>query len=178
MSGPRLITYVIERSPQGCDNGGPVFWRTQLNSLVYQAWSLLGWTRTKPYDKNDAYEIARKLGIYPDQLPCLAVFDKTGMEHNIIFPIRDDLTTFFRTTYSNIQHAIHLGPGRDIPIKALRDRERRKLFTRIRESLVQIPESSAVQTVYNFYGQTVFINQPSGSVNLQDFQNISGAQGG
>lgn len=172
MSGPRVIAYVVEHPPKDSALGAPLFWKSLLDESVYRAWSLLGWTQSRPYNKTSAYEIARSLGIYPDQLPCLAVFDRTGQAEKIVFPVSGDFTIFFRRTFSNMQHALYLGPGRDIWDKEERDRERLKLFEKIRESLNVVQTDTEDQrTVCNFYGQTVFINRPTGLVRLQDFQN-------
>ena len=173
MSGPRVILYVFEHPPRDSTYAAPLFWKAQLDTAIYNAWAILGWTRSKPYDKTASYEIARSFGIFPDQLPCLSVFDRTDQEDKIVFPVSGDLTTFFRKTFSNIQHALYLGPGYEISTKILRNRERRKLFNKIRESLSLVQmDMEGKQIIYNFYGQTVFINHPSGSVQLQDFQNI------
>lgn len=198
MSGPRVLTYVVERPPYRSSYkeqlfnilygvtrlkffqrkpdpsvfDASAFWKERLNTTTFQAWSLLGWTQSKPYDKTAAYEIARKLGVYPDQMPCLAIFDKTEQEEKIVIPIGDDLTAFFRSTYSNLQRAIDLGPGRDIWDTEKLNKERQELFNKIRDTMTFVrEENEEPYIVYNFYGQTVFINQPSGLVQLQDFQN-------
>jgi hypothetical protein len=198
MSGPRVITYVLERPqkkklsmlvdileesfptwssylrPKPKDNTfvAPLFWKDKLDVLTYHAWALLGWTLTKPLNRTAAYEIACKLGIYPDQLPCLAVFDRTGQAEKIVFPVSGDYTSFFRSTFSNIQRALNMGAGSNISNKTKLNRERLKLFNKLRESLSLTKiDTSEQHTTYDFYGQTVFVNHPTGSVQLSNFQN-------
>jgi hypothetical protein len=184
ISGPRVITYVLEYpltkltlleeivqvivgptwssylrpKPKDKTFAAPLFWKERLDMLTYHAWALLGWTQSKPLNKTAAYEIARKLGIYPDQLPCLAVFDRTSQAEKIVFPVSGDYATFFRSTFSNIQRALDLGPGPDIENKMKLNRERLKLFKKIRESLELVQVDSNTQCgVYKFGEQTVYI---------------------
>ncbi len=77
MSGENLKIFVVESPPKDSAYAAPHYWKSRLEQTKYLAWSLLGWVRSKPYDKTAAYEIARSLGIYPDELPCLAVFDNS-----------------------------------------------------------------------------------------------------
>jgi hypothetical protein len=172
MSGPRVITYVVERPPKDRSLAAPLFWKAQLDIAVHHVWALLGWTQSKPYDKTAAYEIAHSLGIYPNQLPCLAVFDRTDQAEKIIFPVSGDYTAFFRSTFSNIQRALNLGPGPDIWDEEKLNRERLKLFEKIRESLSLIQvDAKGQSTTYHFHDRTVLINHPTGPLQLQDFQN-------
>ncbi len=176
MSGPRVITYVVEQPAKDRSLAAISFWKAQLDATLYRAWALVGWTQSKPYDKTTAYEIAGSLGIYPNQLPCLAVFDRTDQEEKILFPVSGDYTAFFRNTFSNLQSALDLGPGPDIVDEVKLNQERHKLFERIRKSLRKVQADAKDQgIVYNFYGQTVFINHPSGLVQLRDFQNTKPA---
>ncbi len=182
MSGPRVITYILERPSSKNEAGGRLFWKSLLKETVYLAWNLLGWSESRPYQPADAYEIAKRLGIYPDQLPCLAVFDRTEQVEKIVFRITGDFTTFFRTTYSNIQHALYLGPELDVQDSEKLKLERLRLFNKIRETFKMVETVSqeniqAPYKVYNFYGQTVFINHPMGSIQLQDFQNTLSGKG-
>jgi hypothetical protein len=145
-----------------------------LDVVIYHAWALLGWTQSKPYDKTAAYEIASSFGIYPDQLPCLAVFDRPSQAEKIVFPVRGDYTAFFRNTFSNIQRVLNLGPGRDTTDETKLNSERLELFEKIRNSPHLAPaDAKEKSVVYNFFGQTVFINHSSGPLQLQDFQNTS-----
>lgn len=154
----------------------------------------MGWVRSKPYDKVAAYEIAQNLGIYPDELPCLVVFDKVDQMNKVIFPIEDDLSTFFRGTVSSIQRSLSDVKSNDLEKKAeesdywrkrepwderakrnleTRTKPQQDLFDKLRKSLQQVRHDKVSERIiYNFFGQTVFVNHPTGSVRLQDFHNI------
>jgi nucleoside phosphorylase len=158
MSGPRVITYVVERPPQDRSASAPQFWKSRLDVAAYHAWSLLGWTNSKPYDKSAAYEIATSLGIYPDQLPCLAVFAKAGQREKVVIPVSGDYTAFFRTAFSNIQRALGLGPGPDIWDEEALDEERLGVFEKLRQSLSPMPADEQGRNRAQLFDQTVFVN--------------------
>jgi hypothetical protein len=168
MSGAAIDVYVIESRLKSSIFAASSFWRRKIDQTSYLIWSLLGWTRSKPYDKSAAYEIARSLNIYPDQLPCLAILAKTNQVDKIVFPIHGDFRTFFRTTFSNIQRSLdgvdiraiydRISPGNRSG--ATSDNVQQELFNKIRESMKKGEEEKRRdRTVYNFYGQTVFINK-------------------
>lgn len=178
MSGINVAVYVIEAPPKDSMLSSSSFWRRQIDHASYLAWSLFGWTQSRPYDKAAAYEIARTLNIYPDELPCLVVFANMDQMDKVIFPVHSDFLAFFRTTFSNIQRALarvdHIAVSRKLEydsslshsVKAWRQKrkelwneEQQKLFSMLRESLELQAETRTGRTVYNFYGQTVLINK-------------------
>lgn len=74
-------------------------------------WSRLDWSSAKPYDKDEAIEIARHFKIEPDALPCIALFNSgTPNEYILlrldsIIPavsenIQEDYKRFFRKLFS------------------------------------------------------------------------------
>jgi hypothetical protein len=185
MSSSRIEVYLVESPSAGRSPSAQSYWKAKVKETTYLVWSLLGLTRTKPYDKSAAYPIARSLGIYPDQIPCLALFDKSEQDEKIIFPIHGDLTAFFRTAFSTILRAsenstsessseIHRYSRFGLSSRdevAWELHEQAHMFERIRKTVTLIKsQENADRAEYNFYGQTVFINRPTGSVNLQDFQ--------
>ena len=193
MSGENLKIFVVESPPKDSVYAAPRYWKSRLEQKVYMAWSILGWVRSKPYDKTAAYDIARSLGIFPDELPCLVVFDKTDQINKVIFPIGNDLPTFFRNAISGIQRSmssVNFNPlkkkieenraGRERAFWGERKKRKHEalaktqqdLFDKLRKSLKQPQrDENTERVVYNFFGQTVFINHPEGNIQLQDFQN-------
>jgi hypothetical protein len=193
MSGENLRIFVVESPPKDSFYATPNYWKSRLEQKVYMAWSLLGWVRSKPYDETAAYDIARSLGIFPDELPCLVVFDKTDQINKVIFPIGNDLPTFFRSAISGIQRSMSSVNFNSLKKKleksgawcknaSWEERKNRKhealtktqqdLFDKLRKSLKQIQrDENTERVVYNFFGQTVFINHPEGNIQFQGFQN-------
>jgi hypothetical protein len=178
MSGTSVVTYVIERPPinwlsSELDTAvleAREYWKLILNKVTYRTWSLLGWTLSKPPRRSDAYKIAKRLCIYPDQLPCLTVFDRSGQSEKIVIPVDHDYSAFFRKTFSDIQRVINISAAPDISNPWRRNKVRSELFNKLQKEFSEVQRASdSKRTVYNFYGQTVFINHPAGIVKLQNF---------
>jgi hypothetical protein len=191
MSGSNLKIFIIESPPKDSTSTEQTYWKNRLEQTTYTVWSLLGLVRSKPYDKAATYDIARSLGIFPDQIPCLVVFDTTDQINKIVFPVTGDLTAFFRNTISNIQralsdinfHALKEQIERDRThlswqeIEKLKIKAQQEMFSKLRKSVEQMQFDKGADTVtYNFFGQTVFINHPEGDIRLEDFHNQKSAR--
>jgi hypothetical protein len=101
MSGKEVEIFFIEEPPTNSTNLAPHFWKTKLERAAYRTWSLLGWVRSKPYDKSAAYKIADSLGIYSDQLPCIVLFDEISQAEKIVVSIPNNFSRFFRDYFAN-----------------------------------------------------------------------------
>lgn len=76
LSGPATRVFVVERRanwPQA-----KKYWRRHLEPELYRVMSTLHWLRWTPYDPQGAYEVAARLGLGPDMLPCLVFFQPSG----------------------------------------------------------------------------------------------------
>jgi hypothetical protein len=178
MSGPAINVYVIETRGKGNMYPPSFFWTSIFGDYLYREWSRLKLMNSEPYDKSAAYEIARSLNIYPDELPCLAVFTNSGQIDKIVFPILSkDYPDFFRATFSNLQRvlrkvdsgAIYEMLNSEFPsdgssevqeqkTKEFRKRVQQELFDAIRKSMTERKRLKS-RTVYNFYRQIVLINK-------------------
>jgi len=178
MSGRDCTVFVLERPPQAPLSETIKYWKKLLVFNTYVLWGGRGWTRTKPYDKAGAYVIARQIGILPDQLPCVVFFELTEDEDQkdldrIVIPIQGDLPNFFRVLFSSIQKE-------DLNSEEIRNsywsEEHRKKLADIKIKVMSLGTKISADedtVVYNFGGQTVFLNQPTGDVHLDDFQNTT-----
>ncbi|EGK85589.1 hypothetical protein D0A34_21340 [Microcoleus vaginatus PCC 9802] len=104
MSGSDTTVYVVE-APHGKIHAAE-FWKARLEQKAYYAWSLLGWTRSSPYNKSETYKIARSLGIYPNTFPCLVVSHKNNYQDKVTLPIFSDFSNFFRNFFTNMQRSV------------------------------------------------------------------------
>jgi hypothetical protein len=66
MSGKTLRIFVIEEPQE--EEKVEAKWAVPLTRLANK--------RTKPYDKRQAYDVGQILGVYPDQFPCVVIFEK------------------------------------------------------------------------------------------------------
>lgn len=165
-----LNVYVIEQPTQVKGILARDYWKAQLEEKKYSFLQFMGWTHYKPYDKTNAYQIAQMLNIYPDALPCVVLFGNIKSDEKIVISILDDEHKFFRKLSS-------------IVLKTMEEMEKKKIkwddnfFGRFKElfmekwKLSQETENTNKETkTFIFNGQTVFINKPSGSVEIKDFQ--------
>jgi hypothetical protein len=162
MSGPDCSIFILERPPKISLAETIGYWKERLPYEAYALFAGKGQTRTKPYDKTSAYDIARQLGVFPDQLPCIVFFEQIRDEDKVVIPIQGNLSEFFRTLFGSIQK----GPSAN----------RRSLLEAIRARVMSLgtkTTSNKDRISYHFEGKTVFINRPAGRVELRGFQNNS-----
>jgi hypothetical protein len=170
MSGDNFHIIVIERPPKLSLAETIAYWKETLAFEAYVFWGGNGWTRTKPYDKAAAYEIARNLGVFPSQMPCIAFFEHLEDEDKVVVPIRGDFPLFFRqlfgalqgetTSHNDIARYYWLSESK----KHLKD------LSALVMSQGRIAAFNEGSVTYIFNGQTVFINKPSGHIEIKDFQ--------
>jgi hypothetical protein len=152
--------------------------------------------------------MAREIGVYPDQLPCLVLFDRLERSDRIVIPIEGEYSELFRYTFSFIQRltsTVGLHPEYQAIMEEVRQVKARKeeseghmplkvswaeeeryradidqrisgvIYNAIRQALETRPKGKQTpderRTTFVFHGQTVFINNPLGKVELSDFQN-------
>jgi len=75
------------------------FWRPLLTEKLYVAWKLLGWADSVPYDKSEAYDVARKLRVPFDAMPCACILSADGRGATEVVPFGSDLTLDFRRLF-------------------------------------------------------------------------------
>jgi hypothetical protein len=109
LSGPVLRIFVIERP----DDWGRArrYWRRHLDPDLYRIFGSLRWLTWRPHDRQDAYDIARTLGVDVARLPCLVLFRDVAAHPKLIFPITTASPEFFRRLFGAIQSAIGQGPA-------------------------------------------------------------------
>lgn len=178
MSGKALHIFVIEKPAD--DDWRSVFnyWKGFVQEKFFIIWNTMGWLSSKPYDKSQAYEVGFRLGIFPDQLPCLVLFDDIQRKEKLVFPIYSATPDFFRNLFSMLEQVFQ---SEEFLVKqmvddsfnayeAIKDRYD-AIITKLKQK--NPDPSSPDRTQYTFHGQTVFINRPQGTVNLSDYQNKS-----
>ena len=80
------------------------YWLSLLKAKLYERCKAYRWiTNAKPFDKNESYKIAEKLGISPAHFPCLVIlppFNKLTSEEKLIIPIKTVSKEYFRQLFS------------------------------------------------------------------------------
>lgn len=118
LSGKHLRLFVVERPPDW--KRAKKYWRGHLEPPLLRALSTMRWLRTSPYDKAGLYDVARGLGVTPDQFPCLALFGGSSGD-TIVFPIRAATPASLRELFATILGAIGDEPAGYNADKALED---------------------------------------------------------
>jgi hypothetical protein len=96
MTGHHLNIYTIEEPTSVQGISANRYWQLKLEKTKYDFLHLMGWTQSKPYDKNQSYKIARILGVYPDSLPCIVFFGDIKSDEKVVVTITGDEKEFFR----------------------------------------------------------------------------------
>lgn len=86
------------------------YWQSILYAELYEKFSLSRWLfETKPFNRNESYDIARQLDILPEQLPCLVLLppltEISGRE-KLIIPIQEVSANYFRKIFSTLEQIV------------------------------------------------------------------------
>lgn len=107
LSGPATRVFVVERRADR--RQAKKYWRRHLEPELYRVMSTMHWLRWTPYDPQGAYEVAARLGLDPQALPCLVFFRPPGdgEEHEkVVFRIEHTSTAYFRTLFGSVNRAL------------------------------------------------------------------------
>lgn len=82
---------------------------------LYERCGLYRWfANTNPFDKNESYEIADKLGILPINFPCLVVLPPSNRlfsDKKLIIPIKEEVSKeYFRGLFSTLKNIVDHSP--------------------------------------------------------------------
>ncbi|NEQ84338.1 MAG: hypothetical protein F6K26_30445 [Moorea sp. SIO2I5] len=66
----------------------------------------LSWFRSKPYDKSEAYDIARQLNVELSNLPCLVLISPENLSERLVFEIQEVSARYLRKLFSTIEKLI------------------------------------------------------------------------
>lgn len=64
------------------------------------------WFRSKPYDKSEAYDIARQLDIESSSLPCLVLISPSNLSEKLVLQIREVSPDYFRKLFSTLEKLV------------------------------------------------------------------------
>ncbi|NEO50925.1 MAG: pentapeptide repeat-containing protein, partial [Moorea sp. SIO4A3] len=66
----------------------------------------ISWFRTKPYDKSEAYDIARELNVELSNLPCLVLISPENLSERLVFEIQEVSASYLRKLFSTIEKLV------------------------------------------------------------------------
>lgn len=94
------------------------YWRARLDEMVFVIWRSLGWDRTKPYNKAEAYDIAKAIGVPISMMPCAVLVEEGQAVSNKIWPLAGNLTEVFRAVFSDASDATQANAKRDTSVES------------------------------------------------------------
>ncbi|MFF7098484.1 hypothetical protein ACFY9A_39915 [Streptomyces rubradiris] len=200
LSGPDTLVFAVERRVGRAD--ARRYWRRRLEPEVYRVMTAVRWLRWVPHDPHSAYEVAARLGIGPESMPCLAFLHwpdgPVHLREKVVFPIEHTSTGYFRALFGGIRRVLDPTKGNRLmggtatearTFAALRNAEGdikdalrllvpAKPELSVNNSHVIIQEARvSMSENFNFNGETTFINRPQDTV-IRDFQNTYSAASG
>ncbi|MFF5447194.1 hypothetical protein [Streptomyces sp. NPDC012888] len=195
LSGPDTRVFAVERVAGRAD--ARRYWRQHLEPELYRVMAGVRWLRWVPHDPQGAYEVAARLGIGAERLPCLAFLHHSEEpvhqrdREKVVFPVEHPSTEYLRTLFAGIRRvldadAVGRPPGGPRAADAAAFAALRNAEADIKETLrplvpakpglsvnhsnVVILEASVSEN-FHFEGEnTTFINRPQDTV-VRDFQN-------
>ncbi len=108
LTGPVLRVFVIERPADW--STALRYWRRHLEKPLLRVFATMRWLRWLPFDQHRAHDIARALGVRPDELPCLVLFRGVDSGRKLVFPIESATPAYLRTLFGAICEAARVTP--------------------------------------------------------------------
>jgi uncharacterized protein YjbI with pentapeptide repeats len=76
-------------------------WRKVIETNLHK-----NWFNSKPYDKSEAYDIARQLDVEPLSIPCLVLISPTNLSEKLVLPIKEVSPEYFRKLFSTLEKLV------------------------------------------------------------------------
>jgi hypothetical protein len=178
MTGDLLCLNIIEQPHLLKGVSAKNYWKSKLSSQVYTTLNFIGYTNYKPYNSADIYDIVKKFGISTAEMPCIMIFSNFEKDEKIIIKISGDLVGFFRALVACIEavdrEIINLKENGKVSIEGtfMKFSYFQKRFTELWSETFLKNEANKKSTYqYDFKGNTVFVNNPSGTIIFKDFLN-------
>ncbi|MEA5536843.1 hypothetical protein [Crocosphaera sp. XPORK-15E] len=153
------------------------YWIKNFTYDFFKQWfPLLESTKTKPFDRNQSYNIARDLEIPFDQLPCLVLLPpltEISSQEKLIVPIKEISKEYFRSLFSTLEnivkHSENINKYEAVKIK----------FNTIIQYLEKNSQQVVQQTTteYQINGTNIFVNSTLRSLDMSE-QKFYGPVGG
>ncbi|AOY84028.2 pentapeptide repeat-containing protein [Moorena producens JHB] len=125
----------------------------------------LSWFRSKPYDKSEAYDIARQLKVELSNLPCLVLISPENLSERLVFEIQEVSANYFRKLFSTIEKLVQTSK-----LKGFNQEKRRsQAFEHIKINFTEIVgflEKNATKDKQNS-GVKYFFNSNNLSVSVE-----------
>ncbi|NEP83228.1 MAG: hypothetical protein F6K39_36880 [Okeania sp. SIO3B3] len=170
LTGDWSKIYILEKPEPNLDSLKK-YWQSILYSDLYEKFYVSRWLfETKPFNRNESYDIARQLDILPEQLPCLVLLppltEISGLE-KLIIPIQEVSANYFRKMFSTLEQIVKQTEEKN-KYEAIKIR-----FSDLIEYLDKNSEKIVRQktTEYQINGTNIFVNSQLRRCNMTEKSN-------
>ena len=169
--------YILEK-PEPNPDSLKKYWQSILYAELYEKFSLSRWLfKTKPFNRNESYDIARQLDILPEQLPCLVLLppltEISGRE-KLIIPIQEVSANYFRKIFSTLEQIVKQTEEKNkYEAIKIRFNDLTEYLERNSEKIVQ-----RTTTEYQINGTNIFVNNQLKRFNMTEKSNEIKIAGG
>ena len=170
LTGDWIEIYILEKPHPNLDSLRK-YWKSIFHLELYEKIPLTRWfLTTKPFNRNESYDIARELDILPKQLPCLVLLppltEISGRE-KLIISIQEVSASYFRKIFSTLEQIVKQTEEKD-KYKAIKIG-----FSDLIEYLDKNSEKIVQQknTEYQINGTNIFVNSKLRRFNMTEKSN-------
>ena len=159
--------YILEKPEPNLDSLRK-YWQSILYSELYEKFSLSRWLfKTKPFNRNESYDIARQLDILPEQLPCLVLLPpltEISSREKLIIPIQEVSASYFRKIFSTLEQIVKQTEEKN-KYEAIKIR-----FNYLTEYLETNSEKIVQRTTteYQINGTNIFVNSQTDNFQMTE----------
>ncbi|MBD2533014.1 pentapeptide repeat-containing protein [Nostoc flagelliforme FACHB-838] len=157
-------------------------WRQANNNWKQRIESSLNprWFKSKPYDKSEAYDIARQLNVESSNIPCLVLISPTNLSEKLVLQIKEVSPDYFRKLFSTLEKLV-----KSVSSKGLKQKESSsQVFDHLKINFNQIvnflekhasKEEENASTKYILKGDNIFVSiEPVNIGNVNYNEKIEG----
>ncbi|MEH1981606.1 MAG: pentapeptide repeat-containing protein [Nostoc sp.] len=112
LTGDWCTIFLLERPPLGWEKSH-LYWKEIFEDELYEKFKFFNFLKNRKYQKSEVYDLARKLKIDINNLPCLVLLNPKNMLHKsdneyasiekIVFRIKEVSPEYFRDLFFNLE---------------------------------------------------------------------------
>lgn len=112
LTGDWCTIFLLERPPLGWEKSH-LYWKEIFEDKFYEKFKFFNFLKNRKYQKSEVYDLARKLKIDINSLPCLVLLnpknmlcksdDEYGSVEKIVFRIKEVSPEYFRDLFFNLE---------------------------------------------------------------------------
>ena len=167
LTGEWFNLYVLEK-PYPSLKSLRKHWKNILTAKLYDFSSIFRWMiGTRPFNKNESYKIADKLGVKSEYFPCLVLLPplkQLSSEDKLIIPIQEASKEYFRKLFSILKEIVD--PSENINKYESVKIRFETMIQYLEETSQKIHKTTTIE--YEFKGINIFVNNQTTRLNMSN----------